>query len=100
MEYVNGMEIFDQISEMGAYTEMVAIIIFEQLMKGIEYLHESGVCHRDIKPSNILVTKDNRVYIADFNVSRQRTDETFRMMTKTGTLAFSAPEIFMQTFYE
>ena len=29
MEYVNGMEIFDQISEMGAYTEMVALIIFE-----------------------------------------------------------------------
>ena len=79
---------------MGAYTEMVALIIFEQLTQGIEYLHKNGVCHRDIKPSNILVTKTNQVYIADFNVSRKRTEETFRMMTKTGTLAFSAPEIF------
>jgi serine/threonine protein kinase len=64
-------------------------------MQGIEYLHKSGVCHRDIKPSNILVTKNNQVYIADFNVSRKRTEENFRMMTKTGTLAFSAPEIFV-----
>jgi serine/threonine protein kinase len=69
-------------------------------MEGIEYMHQKGVCHRDIKPSNILVTKDQHVYIADFNVSRKRNEATFRMMTKTGTLAFSAPEIFQQTFYE
>ncbi len=63
-------------------------------MEGIAYLHEQGICHRDIKPSNILVTKDQKVYIADFNVAREKSSETFRMMTRTGTLAFSAPEIF------
>jgi serine/threonine protein kinase len=47
------------------------------------------------------VTKnDLHVYIADFNVARKKTGDKFRMMTKTGTLAFSAPEIFTQTFYE
>lgn len=71
-------------------------------MEGIKYLHEKGgVCHRDIKPQNILVTRnDLHVYIADFNVARKRTGEGFRMMTKTGTIAFSAPEIFTSTFYE
>jgi serine/threonine protein kinase len=69
-------------------------------MEAIEYLHSKGVCHRDIKPSNILVTKDQHVYLADFNVSRKRTEETFRMMTKTGTLAFCAPEIFLQAYYD
>lgn len=69
-------------------------------MQGIAYLHEQGVCHRDIKPSNILVTKDQKVYIADFNVAREKISDPFRMMTRTGTLAFSAPEIFTQTYYE
>jgi len=69
-------------------------------MEGIAYLHEKGICHRDIKPSNILVTKDQKVYIADFNVAREKASEIFRMMTRTGTLAFSAPEIFTQTYYE
>jgi serine/threonine protein kinase len=69
-------------------------------MEGIAYLHDKGVCHRDIKPSNLLVTKDQRVFIADFNVARERTSDFFRMMTRTGTLAFSAPEIFTQTYYE
>lgn len=38
----------------------------------------------------------------DFNVSKKKGEsaETFRMMTKTGTVAFSAPEIFTQQFYD
>jgi serine/threonine protein kinase len=41
------------------------------------------------------VTNDGKtVKIVDFNVSRKKTSEEFRMMTKTGTLAFSAPEMF------
>ena len=33
-------------------------------------MHEQRVCHRDIKPSNILITKEKRVYVADFNVAK------------------------------
>jgi hypothetical protein len=40
------------------------------------------------------------VYIADFNVARERNGDHFRMLTKTGTLAFSAPEIFTNSFYK
>jgi len=65
-------------------------------LEGINYLHSHGVAHRDIKPENILVTKDNHVFIMDFNVSSKKAElaAPFRMMTKTGTVAFSAPEIF------
>mgnify|MGYP002631401731 CR=1 FL=1 len=70
-------------------------------MEGIEYLHATNVAHRDIKPQNLLVTKDNRVCILDFNVSsKKESNEKFKMMTKTGTVAFSAPEIFTQKFYD
>ena len=33
-------------------------------------MHEKRICHRDIKPSNLLNTKDQKVYIADFNVAK------------------------------
>lgn len=100
MQFIDGQEVFDQIANIGAYCEKEAQYIFRQIMEGIQYLHENGVCHRDLKPSNILVTVENEVFIADFNVARERVGETFKMLTKTGTLAFSAPEIFTLNFYE
>lgn len=100
MELINGKEVLDQIAEFGAYKERDAQHIFLQLMRAIDYLHDAGICHRDVKPSNILVTKDQRVFLADFNVAREKTTERFRMMTRTGTLAYSAPEIFTSTYYE
>ena len=70
-------------------------------MEGIEYLHSQGVVHRDIKPQNLLLDRDNNVFILDFNVSFIKPEERhdISMMTKTGTVAFSAPEIFGSTFY-
>ena len=102
MDFVDGTEIFDSISELGVYSEQNAQEIFKQIMSGIEYLHSLGICHRDIKPSNILVTKDNEVKIIDFNVARNRKEgeSEFKMMTKTGTLAYCAPEIFTSTYYK
>jgi serine/threonine protein kinase len=48
-----------------------------------------------------LVTKENKVYIMDFNVSYKKPEdkEIMSMMTKTGTVAFSAPEIFTSAYY-
>ena len=57
-------------------------------------MHQQGVTHRDIKPDNLLVTEDGKVFIIDFNVSRMRREKNFLMMTKTGCIVFSAPEIF------
>ena len=72
------------------------------MLEGIGYLHENHIAHRDIKPANLLVTRNDAVYIMDFNVSKKnsRPGEIFRMMTKTGTVAFSAPEIFTDSIYD
>ena len=97
MEYVEGIEVLDNIAEQpdGHYTEQQAKMFFRQVMQGIKYLHENGVAHRDIKPQNLLCCKkNNRLVIVDFNVSTKKKDTSFKMMTKTGTVAFSAPEIF------
>lgn len=35
-------------------TETSARQYMKQLLSGIEYCHERGVCHRDLKPENLL----------------------------------------------
>lgn len=122
MEYVQGREMFDYIVEIGVYTgkqevpasepiEETAKQLFKELLLGIQFLHQNGVVHRDLKPNNILALDDGKgIKIADFNVAKffdgeykdsktlQKTK--LKMYTYTGTLAFSAPEIFDNDSYD
>ncbi|KAK2505826.1 hypothetical protein MC885_017958 [Smutsia gigantea] len=52
-------------------SEDQARFYFQDLIKGIEYLHYQKIIHRDIKPSNLLVGEDGHIKIADFGVSNE-----------------------------
>lgn len=95
MEYIEGQEVLDDLADSGAYNEQDVQSLYQQLLEGIAYLHESHVCHRDIKPSNILITKDKqRVILVDFNVAKKipEGDDFFMITRAAGAVAFVAPE--------
>ena len=41
-----------------------------QILLGVQALHSVGILHRDLKPGNVLVSRDCRVRITDFGLSR------------------------------
>lgn len=51
------------------FTEGVARKYFKEILEGISYCHDKGVCHRDLKPENILVDENGHVKIIDFGFS-------------------------------
>ena len=71
MELVTGGELFERIPE-GGTPEEFARHYFCQLLSGIKYCHEKGVCHRDLKPENLLLSDMSdhaTLKMADFGLS-------------------------------
>ena len=74
--------------------EQVARYIFRQLAEALLYLHEEvHIIHRDIKLDNLLFSsRDMRIKVTDFTVSRSDITEATRLFVSEGTPAFTAPE--------
>jgi serine/threonine-protein kinase len=83
MEYVEGRELRELLTEGQPLPVVQAVDIAAQVADGLAYAHQHHVIHRDIKPANILITSDGRAKIADFGIARMRSAET---RTQTGVI--------------
>ena len=97
MELASGGELFDRIIELGHLTEHQAAIIMQQILRAIQYMHQSKVMHRDLKPENFLFgTKESieksPLKIIDFGLSC-RFEPGQLMSTKAGTPYYVAPQV-------
>ena len=73
MEYLDGGELFDKITEMKNFNEYKAAEYMEQILSAVFYLHSKNIVHRDIKPENIILeTKndDSKVGSLKINLTR------------------------------
>ena len=46
-------------------------IIISNICIGLKEMHQKNIIHRDLKPQNIFITKDDKIKIGDFGLSRQ-----------------------------
>ncbi|PPR93120.1 hypothetical protein GOBAR_AA27551 [Gossypium barbadense] len=67
------------------------ILVWEQIISGVEYCHRYMVVHRDLKPENLLLDSNFNVKIADFGFSNIMTDGHF-LKTSCGSPNYAAPE--------
>ncbi|ALC38813.1 ninaC [Drosophila busckii] len=72
--------------------EHIAYIIRETCRAAIE-LNRNHVLHRDIRGDNILLTKNGRVKLCDFGLSRQVDSTLGRRGTCIGSPCWMAPEV-------
>merc|ERR1712000_656975 len=102
MELITGGELFDKITEIGAYSEQTAAELVKNIVSAVKYLHDRGIAHRDLKPTNLLLKDDEdltNVKIADFGLSKIMGDNTM-MQTACGTPIYVAPEVLSGEAYE
>jgi len=70
-------------------------VFLYQLLRGLAFVHETGVLHRDLKPKNILANSNCKLKICDFGLARPFFgDETPTMWTDyVATRWYRAPEL-------
>lgn len=100
MEYVEGKSIESLLLERlpSAY-ETVEIAL--QIAEGLHTAHQRRIIHRDIKPSNLMLTRDGRVKILDFGLSKLMLETSSEASTQIkntaegvilGTIQYLSPE--------
>jgi serine/threonine protein kinase len=68
------------------FTVPTAVLVAEQLLCRIEYLHSKGIIHRDIKPENFMFgakDKIHHLYLIDFGLSKWYWDNGKHTQIKT-----------------
>ncbi|KAJ8636990.1 hypothetical protein MRB53_011257 [Persea americana] len=67
---------------------------FNDLLRGLKYIHSANVLHRDLKPSNLLLNANCDLKICDFGLART-TSETDFMTEYVVTRWYRAPELLL-----
>ncbi len=82
MEHVGG----GSVSDLAGKASLREILeIFEQVCRGLAYIHGRGLVHRDLKPDNILLTPERQPKITDFGIAR-RVEHQRTKLTQVGSI--------------
>jgi len=65
------------------------------MLKGLYYCHINRIIHRDLKPQNLLITKDLKLKLADFGLSRMFNLPMGKMTHEIITLWYRPPEVLL-----
>jgi serine/threonine protein kinase len=68
MEYLEGQPL-NKLVQAQKLDLTLIVDIGKQVAAALDYAHQNGIVHRDIKPSNLILTKGNRVKLADFGIA-------------------------------
>ncbi|KAJ8250170.1 hypothetical protein COCON_G00220920 [Conger conger] len=81
-----------------------ALVILQQMVDGVKYIHSKKLIHRDLKPLNIMFASDKTLKIGDFGlVTSAESDSDGAMLErtkKTGTRWYMSPEQMNQSKYD
>ncbi len=77
---------------------------FKQILKGVNYLHHTGVAHRDLKLDNCVINKNGIVKIIDFGAASifnyPHSNKIIKAIGIVGSEPYLAPEEVMQIDYD
>ena len=72
MEFVDGVDLRRRIQERGGLPAPEAFDVVQQILGGLQAVHDNGIIHRDLKTPNIMIDVQGQVRLMDFGMAKQR----------------------------
>jgi serine/threonine-protein kinase len=97
MPFLEGAQPISEYCEQRALDSRGRIELFRQACRAVQHAHQNLVVHSDLKPGNVLVTRDGRVQLVDFGISRLLSPGHEELTRRFGeqrpaTLDYASPE--------
>ncbi len=95
MEYMPKGSLYSVLHSNQELTWSNRIRIAVDMARGVAFLHQEHILHRDIKSLNVLLGESFNAKLADFGLSKVKTETQSTSTSKgsAGTLAWMAPEL-------
>ena len=95
MKYLHGVDVLRHISEKKDFK--YSMLVFIQLLRCVNFIHEYGYIHRDLKPENIIVTGSKnqlKLGIVDWTVAKKCGIESSTLLgTHIGTVPYGSDKL-------
>ena len=93
LEYVEGETLADRLSRERQLPEESLQRLLEEILSGLEVMHEAGYVHRDIKPGNLMLREqDGSAVVLDFGAARQAVGQRSKAITSILTPGYAPVE--------
>src|ERR671932_616613 len=92
-EFIDGHDLKQELPPGRRLTEAQVIVLCQDILKILEFVHQQHVIHRDIKPANIIRRKqDGKLVLIDFGAVKEVTTQTVNLSGNTSfTVAIGSP---------
>jgi serine/threonine protein kinase len=87
MKLDNGRRLDDVIRDRSAIADRLTL--FSRILDAVAFAHAHGIVHRDLKPENVMVGGFGEVYVMDWGVAQDGSDDESAIV---GTPGFMPPE--------
>ena len=93
LEYIDGETLADRLSREPYLEEDALQRLLEEVLSGLEVMHEAGYVHRDIKPGNLMLrAEDGSAVVLDFGAARQAVGQRSKPITSILTPGYAPIE--------
>ena len=93
LEYVEGETLAERLTRERQLPEESLQRLLDEVLSGLEVMHEAGYVHRDIKPGNLMLREeDGSAVVLDFGAARQAVGRRSKAITSILTPGYAPVE--------